>query len=552
MARTGWSSPLTAAVCAATLLAVGGVGAQQAPPAAQAPGQARRAGSGAGRRWPRRSRRVVYAGGRRQGRRGDARRVEGRLRSVQEHAGQVVPGLEQASGALTAGAAGGRPQPRLPVPGQQRRRRSAEPDAKAGRPRGDDGGASRQGAGHAGAAAQGAGAGQARRASSTRRSRSPRRRSKRSANKTKAWATTITYDPGRHQRREPEAVRRRVPRQHHRNVPGRSERSGRDRGAARRRCWTSSAAARALPASTPPATPITAIPTRDGARQASAADRDAALATQLHRLSRRQERGSETEQGRVQAAWPTRSSTRSTPTRQARWRRRTSATQHRGGASRSRRPRRGGGRGPGGPQVNEPLWPEFNKMIGGYFKFHWNDPQHITVKIDDPKSPLTAMFHGQALRDQRRDLHLRAGLVLARQRPRPHQHRLREDERRGQGQGAGRHGAHRSRLRAQLDPPRRAGPRLLRGARPQREELRDQADARARARRHPVRAGRSQGRRQPRARSRRRPPRSSRRNRAGSASATAPRACARSRPAALVRTCATSPSASARRRPSPA
>jgi len=48
------------------------------------------------------------------------------------------------------------------------------------------------------------------------------------------------------------------------------------------------------------------------------------------------------------------------------------------------------------PPVNEPLWPEFNKMIGGYFKWHWLDPQHITVKIDDPKSPLTAMFHGQS------------------------------------------------------------------------------------------------------------------------------------------------------------
>jgi type 1 glutamine amidotransferase len=62
---------------------------------------------------------------------------------------------------------------------------------------------------------------------------------------------------------------------------------------------------------------------------------------------------------------------------------------------------RGGGRAsadanaapskPGG----DPLWPEFNKMIGGYFKFHWVDPQEITVKIDDPKSPLTQMFHGQ-------------------------------------------------------------------------------------------------------------------------------------------------------------
>ena len=46
---------------------------------------------------------------------------------------------------------------------------------------------------------------------------------------------------------------------------------------------------------------------------------------------------------------------------------------------------------PGG----DPLWPEFNRMIGGYFKFHWVDPQEITVKIDDPKSPLTQMFHGQ-------------------------------------------------------------------------------------------------------------------------------------------------------------
>ena len=58
-------------------------------------------------------------------------------------------------------------------------------------------------------------------------------------------------------------------------------------------------------------------------------------------------------------------------------------------------PGAGRGAGPAGPQVNEPLWPEFNTMIGGYFKFHWVDPQLITVKIDDPKSPLTAMFHGQ-------------------------------------------------------------------------------------------------------------------------------------------------------------
>jgi type 1 glutamine amidotransferase len=58
-----------------------------------------------------------------------------------------------------------------------------------------------------------------------------------------------------------------------------------------------------------------------------------------------------------------------------------------------------GGRGPQtgrpgrDPQVG--TWPEWNQIIGGFFKYHWLDPQLITVKIDDPKSPITAMFHGQ-------------------------------------------------------------------------------------------------------------------------------------------------------------
>ena len=38
-------------------------------------------------------------------------------------------------------------------------------------------------------------------------------------------------------------------------------------------------------------------------------------------------------------------------------------------------------------------WPEFNEMIGGFFKFHWSYPTLISVKIDDPKSPLTQMFN---------------------------------------------------------------------------------------------------------------------------------------------------------------
>jgi type 1 glutamine amidotransferase len=50
-----------------------------------------------------------------------------------------------------------------------------------------------------------------------------------------------------------------------------------------------------------------------------------------------------------------------------------------------------------GPDGQVGTWPEFNKMIGGFFKFHWVDPQEITYKIDDPKSPLTAMFKGAPL-----------------------------------------------------------------------------------------------------------------------------------------------------------
>jgi type 1 glutamine amidotransferase len=60
--------------------------------------------------------------------------------------------------------------------------------------------------------------------------------------------------------------------------------------------------------------------------------------------------------------------------------------------------RAGGGAARGGVQGRDTqvgTWPDFNKMIGGFFKFHWSDPQLITTKIDDPKSPITAMFHGQ-------------------------------------------------------------------------------------------------------------------------------------------------------------
>jgi type 1 glutamine amidotransferase len=56
---------------------------------------------------------------------------------------------------------------------------------------------------------------------------------------------------------------------------------------------------------------------------------------------------------------------------------------------------RGNGQGPAanlGPDNQVGTWPEFNKMIGGFFKFHWNDGQEITYKIDEPNHPLNAPF----------------------------------------------------------------------------------------------------------------------------------------------------------------
>ena len=47
----------------------------------------------------------------------------------------------------------------------------------------------------------------------------------------------------------------------------------------------------------------------------------------------------------------------------------------------------GEGRGP----VRD--WPEFNVAIGGMFLAH--PFQHVWVKVDDPKSPITAAFKGQ-------------------------------------------------------------------------------------------------------------------------------------------------------------
>jgi len=62
---------------------------------------------------------------------------------------------------------------------------------------------------------------------------------------------------------------------------------------------------------------------------------------------------------------------------------------------------RGGGGGPPrqvagrpGPDPQVGTWADFNTLIGGFFKYHWNDPQHIVYKIDDPSSPINKSFQG--------------------------------------------------------------------------------------------------------------------------------------------------------------
>ena len=53
---------------------------------------------------------------------------------------------------------------------------------------------------------------------------------------------------------------------------------------------------------------------------------------------------------------------------------------------------------PAAPQPNapvdggSPLWPDFNRLINGYFKWHWLYPTQIAVKIDDPESPINVPF----------------------------------------------------------------------------------------------------------------------------------------------------------------
>jgi len=42
------------------------------------------------------------------------------------------------------------------------------------------------------------------------------------------------------------------------------------------------------------------------------------------------------------------------------------------------------------------LWDDYITLIGGYFKWHWNYPTAITVKIEDPDNPINAAFGGRS------------------------------------------------------------------------------------------------------------------------------------------------------------
>ena len=46
------------------------------------------------------------------------------------------------------------------------------------------------------------------------------------------------------------------------------------------------------------------------------------------------------------------------------------------------------------PDIQRSLWQDYSNMIGGFFKYHFPNTR-ITIKVDDPNSPLTSMLKGQ-------------------------------------------------------------------------------------------------------------------------------------------------------------
>ena len=215
--------------------------------------------------------------------------------------------------------------------------------------------------------------------------------------KTAAWTTTITYDAGRHQRRQPETVRRHLPRQHDRRVPRRFDRCGGDCGAPKAlldfvRGGKDSPASMRRP---------TAI------HRARSAGRWWRRSDQLrHRPGghadddgRQEQRRAADERGvhgfrgcGLAKLDPDKSG-----------RDRAGGFPQRFAAIAPPRQRNGQGHAAGAATTSVPTeigtWPEFNTDDRGVFKFHWNDGQSITVKIDEPKTRSTPL-QGQGIYDR--------------------------------------------------------------------------------------------------------------------------------------------------------
>ena len=220
--------------------------------------------------------------------------------------------------------------------------------------------------------------------------------------KTGAWSTTITYDAADINEKNLAQYDALFLASTTGAVPGRSGGRRGHGGSPQGACSTSCVAARAWPASTPPAIPITATrpcparPAPPGARRPPCPRSSWPRATRMETAA---------SPARRCAPSRTRGTTRSIRRRRDAW---TRPPFRSASPPSSRRPPPSSPQLLGatgfpvqapatqlGPDTQIGTWPEFNRLIGGFFKFHWNDGQVITVKVDEPDHPLNAPFKGQ-------------------------------------------------------------------------------------------------------------------------------------------------------------
>ena len=97
-------------------------------------------------------------------------------------------------------------------------------------------------------------------------------------------------------------------------------------------------------------------------------------------------------------------------------------------------------------------------MIGGFFKFHWNDGQLINVKVDEPDHPLNAPFKGKPQLQIVDETYTFGRETYSRQNLRV---LTSVDYAKMSAEDKAAEPAGRRRLRPQLDPPRGQGARVL-------------------------------------------------------------------------------------------